>query len=131
MPSKPCRATPTIVYGWPLMTVVPDDARIGGEAAATRSAWLSTATGCPPGTRSSSSAIVRPSGSADAEDGEVVAGDELTGDAFRSVRPRRCETPCRTGEDALEDLIVVADLLVHRVRQLDAVAPVVAVAGAR
>ena len=54
-------------------------------------------------------------GSADAQNGEVVAGDEVRADQFRVALERRADGGRVSAEHAAEDLVLVADLLIHRV----------------
>ena len=55
--------------------------------------------------------------SADAQDRKVVAGDKIGSDQFRAALVRRTHSRGIRAEHAGEDLILVADLLVHRVGQ--------------
>ena len=95
-------ATPTMVIGSPLIEMVRLSTDGSPAKRRIQKLWLSTATGWPPGVRSSSGVKVRPM-RADAKNIEVVAGDQLAihplGLAVREHRQRggkRATTPSNT-----------------------------------
>ena len=65
-------------------------------------------------------------GGADAENRKIRPGHELAIHPFRRAAPRQVHRPLEPGTHTRKHGVAVADVLVHRVRQLRAVAPRVA-----
>ena len=113
----PAEATPTTVIGRPFTTIV--RLRIVGSPANRRiqNWWLRTATGCPPGVRSSSG-VNSVRARANAENVEVVAGDQLSVHSFGQTvvehRQRRRESGPRRRRRRCFDS---AEVAVNRIRE--------------